>query len=90
MTRTSRLDQQQSEVRRVDGGTIAVSGSPGLVRSLLELDLLDELQLLIHPVVAGESRKRLFADDAALRRLALISAQSTSSGVVIAHYRPVR
>ncbi|MFF0425503.1 dihydrofolate reductase family protein [Streptomyces sp. NPDC004520] len=73
-----------------EGKDITVAGSPTLVRSLLELDLLDELVLLIHPVVAGEGRKKLFADDAALKKLELVSAEPTSSGVIIATYRPVR
>jgi len=60
------------------------------VRSLLDLGLVDELTLLIHPVVAGGRRKKLFTDDAALTRLELIEAQPTSSGVIIASYRPVR
>jgi riboflavin biosynthesis pyrimidine reductase len=61
-----------------------------LVRALLELGLVDELTLLIHPVVAGGGRKKLFTDDAALTKLELIEAQPTSSGVIIASYRPVR
>ncbi|WP_049568513.1 dihydrofolate reductase family protein [Streptomyces sp. SBT349] len=73
-----------------EGKGISVAGSPTLVRSLLERDLLDELVLLIHPVIAGEGRRRLFAEDAALKKLALVSARPTSSGVVIATYRPVR
>lgn len=72
-----------------EGKDITVSGSPGLVRSLLAEDLLDELTLLIHPVVAGGGRKKLFADDAALTRLALVGAEPTSSGTIIATYRPV-
>ncbi|MGW8762586.1 dihydrofolate reductase family protein [Streptomyces sp. NPDC055815] len=73
-----------------EGKNITVAGSPTLVRSLLEQDLLDELVLLIHPVVAGEGRKKLFADDAALKKLELVSARPTSSGVIIATYRPER
>ncbi|MFI7006647.1 dihydrofolate reductase family protein [Streptomyces sp. NPDC050145] len=73
-----------------EGKDITVAGSPTLVRSLLELDLLDELVLLIHPVVAGEGRKKLFEDDTALKKLELVSAEPTSSGVIIATYRPVR
>ncbi|MFJ5831886.1 dihydrofolate reductase family protein [Streptomyces sp. NPDC093089] len=73
-----------------EGKNITVAGSPTLVRSLLERDLLDELVLLIHPVVAGEGRAKLFADDAALKKLELVSARPTSSGVIIATYRPVR
>ncbi|MEU5312493.1 dihydrofolate reductase family protein [Streptomyces sp. NPDC021562] len=78
------------ELKAGEGKDITVAGSPTLVRSLLEQDLLDELVLLIHPVVAGEGRKKLFADDAALKRLELVSAQPTSSGVIIATYRPAR
>jgi len=46
-----------------EGKDISVAGSPGLVRSLVDLGLLDELTLLVHPVVAGSGRKRLFGDD---------------------------
>lgn len=77
-------------LKETEGGTISVAGSPGLVRSLLDQGLLDELVLLIHPVVAGEGRKKLFADDTALKKLELVSTQPTSSGVIIAAYRPLR
>jgi dihydrofolate reductase len=79
-----------SELRQRDGGTIGTAGSPTLVRSLFDAGLLDELTLLIHPVVAGGGRKRLFADDAALTKLDLTASQPTSSGVIIATYRPLR
>jgi dihydrofolate reductase len=77
-------------LRRQDGGTIGVGGSPSLVRSLIGLGLLDELTLMISPVVAGGGRKRLFTDDAALTTFELVEAQPTSSGTLIATYRPVR
>ncbi|MFF7888556.1 dihydrofolate reductase family protein [Streptomyces sp. NPDC007896] len=78
------------ELKAGEGKDITVAGSPTLVRSLLEQDLLDELVLLIHPVVAGEGRKKLFTDDAPLKKLQLVSARPTSSGVIIATYRPTR
>ncbi|MFC5908748.1 dihydrofolate reductase family protein [Streptacidiphilus monticola] len=78
------------DLKAQEGKDITVAGSPTLVRSLLEQDLLDELVLLIHPVVAGGGRRKLFADDAALKKLELVSAQPTSSGVIIATYRPTR
>jgi riboflavin biosynthesis pyrimidine reductase len=56
---------------------------------LLDQGLLDELTLMISPVVAGGRRKRLFADDAALTNLELVEAQPTSSGALIATYRPI-
>ncbi|HEY2262261.1 MAG TPA: dihydrofolate reductase family protein [Streptosporangiaceae bacterium] len=77
-------------LREQPGGSIGVGGSPSLVRSLLEAGLLDELTLMISPVVAGGGRQRLFPDDAALTRLELVSAEPTSSGTVIVSYRQGR
>lgn len=79
-----------AELRQEDGGTIGTAGSPSLVRSLIGQGLLDELTLMISPVVAGGGRKRLFADDATLTRFELAHAQPTSSGAIIATYRPAR
>jgi dihydrofolate reductase len=79
-----------ADLRQQDGGSIGTAGSPTLVRSLTDQGLLDELTLMISPVVAGGGRKRLFPDDAALTRFELIEAQPTSSGALIATYRPIR
>jgi dihydrofolate reductase len=79
-----------AELRQQEGGTIGTAGSPTLVRSLIEQGLVDELTLMVSPVVAGGSRKRLFPDDAALTKFDLVEARGTSSGAVIATYRPVR
>lgn len=78
-----------AELREQDGGTIGTAGSPTLVRSLIDLGLLDELTLMISPVVAGGGRARLFPDDAALTNFELLEARPTSSGTVIATYRPL-
>ena len=69
------------------GKNIMVNGSATLVRSLLRADLLDELRLFVHPVVAG-SGMRLF-DDATHADLALTQAQAYPSGVVSLTYRSV-
>ena len=79
-----------SELRQQDGGTIGTAGSPTLVMSLIEQGLLDELTLVISPVFAGSGLKRLVPDDAARTRFELVEAQGTSSGAVIATYRPAR
>ena len=60
-----------------------------LVRSLLEQDLLDELILLVHPVVAGNG-KRLFKDGDSLKRLKLLSSKTTRTGTVILTYQPLQ
>ncbi|UQN09188.1 dihydrofolate reductase family protein [Deinococcus sp. QL22] len=70
------------------GKNIAVQGSPTLVNSLIQHDLLDELTLYIHNVVAYHGR-RLF-DGGQLKRFDLIRSQSTRSGIVIATYHPRR
>jgi class 3 adenylate cyclase/dihydrofolate reductase len=77
-----------TEIRRLKaqaGGDLLVYGSGELVAGLLELDLVDELQILLFPVILG-SGKRLFRDDAELRYLRLQSVSTTSSGVVILTY----
>jgi len=48
-----------ARLREEPGGSICVGGSPSLVRSLLEAGPLDELTLMISPVVPGGGRKRL-------------------------------
>jgi dihydrofolate reductase len=79
-----------ADLKQQDGGTIGTAGSPTLVRSLVEHGLLDELTLMISPVVAGGGRARLFPDDGPLRSFELVEAQPTSSGAVIATYRLTR
>lgn len=53
------LAQEISRLKQQPGKNIGISGSPSLVQSLLQSDLLDELILMIHPVVVGRG-KRLF------------------------------
>ena len=67
------------------GKDLHVIGSPGLVQTLMALGLVDELRLMIDPVLVGGG-KRLFRDDGALRRLRLADSQVTSTGAIIATY----
>ena|SRR5687768_57545 len=76
-----------SKLKQQPGKNIGVSGSPTLVRSLLQEDLLDELKLMIHPVIVGPG-KRLFKEDGALKKLQLVDSKVTSKGVVILTYQP--
>jgi dihydrofolate reductase len=76
-----------TKLKQQPGKNIGVAGSPTLVRSLLQMDLIDELILMIHPVVAG-SGKRLFADGSALKRMRLVDSTTTRTGVIIARYQP--
>jgi dihydrofolate reductase len=80
------IAQQIAWLKRQPGKNIGVAGSPTLVRSLLRDDLLDELTLMVHPVVAGRG-KRLFEDGAPLKRLRLADSRITGSGVAVLSYQ---
>jgi dihydrofolate reductase len=81
------ISEAITKLKQQPGKNIGVAGSPTLVRSLLLNDLLDELTLMIHPVVVG-SGKRLFNDPSELKRLKLVGSQVTTTGVVILTYQP--
>ena len=83
------LAEAIARLKQQPGKSIGVAGSPTLVQSLLQSDLLDELTLMVHPVVVGRG-KRLFKDEGDLKRLKLVATQTTSTGVVILTYQPRR
>jgi dihydrofolate reductase len=67
-------------------GDIVVHGSATLARSLIEQDLVDELRLMVFPVVLGAG-ERLFGDTSDKKALQLDSARTVGDGVVILIYR---
>jgi dihydrofolate reductase len=75
------------QLREKDGGNLLVMGSPTLVRTLLRESLVDELRLMIEPVLLGGG-KTIFPDDGALRTLELVSAVTSGTGVQVCTYRP--
>jgi dihydrofolate reductase len=79
------IAQAVRALKQQDGGDLHVIGSTQLVQSLFEHDLVDELRLMIDPVVVGGG-KRLFRDDRALRPLRLVDSQVTSKGAILATY----
>jgi dihydrofolate reductase len=81
------LAERLAELKAQPGLNIGMSGSSALIRWLIQNDLLDELTLMIHPVVVGKGR-RLWGDDDALKRLQLADSKTTSTGVVILKYVP--
>jgi dihydrofolate reductase len=68
-----------------EGKDLHIIGSPGLFQTLLVLGLVDELRLMIDPLVVGGG-KRLFRDDGAHCPLRLADSQVTSTGAIIATY----
>lgn len=80
------LAEEVVRLKAQPGGELQVSGSTRLARSLVELDLVDEYRLWIHPVLLGTG-ERLFERTPA-RALQLVATTTTSTGVVVATYRP--
>ena len=68
-----------------DGLGLTLLGSGALLRALLAEDLVDELLLLVHPIVLGAGQ-RMFAADGPHARLRLVDATPTGAGVIIAQY----
>ncbi len=81
------LTEIVTALKNQPGRDIQVPGSPRLVWSLLQADLLDELNLMVHPVVLG-SGARLFPPSASRVPLTLIGSRTLGSGVVSLSYRP--
>ncbi len=76
------LPDEIAKLHREVDGTILVAGSAQLVQGLLEHDLIDELRLMVFPVVLGEG-KRLFGDVSAKKPLRLTDTKIVGDGVVI-------
>ena len=76
-----------SDLKARAGGELQVHGSGALIRWLLENDLVDEIDLLIVPVILGQGT-RLFPDTGPDTKLDLVDSRTTPKGVTIQVYRP--
>jgi dihydrofolate reductase len=86
---TARIVRDISEIRTLKqqpGKAVYVVGGPGLVASLVNADLLDELHLIVHPVLTGGGTA-LFGGIAERQALDLVSAEPAASGRVHLTYR---
>jgi dihydrofolate reductase len=79
--------EEISRLKQQPGKDISISGSGSLVRSLLKDGLIDELRLMVHPVVVG-SGKRLFEEGGERIALVLVDSKMFSTGVVYLTYAP--
>ena len=81
------LAEEVGKLRSRYDGDIVVHGSRQLAQFLLEHDLVDELRLMVFPVVLGTG-KRLFGDARAKKRLRLVDSKTVGDGVAILVYQP--
>ena len=71
------------------GGGIVIAGSIQLVRTLIEHDLVDELRLMIYPVVLGDG-ERLFVETSDKKPMRLVESRTLDDGLVYLTYQRVR
>jgi dihydrofolate reductase len=83
------LTEEIRRLKREIDGQILVYGSTQLVQTLIEHELVDELRLMVHPVVIGAG-KRLFGELSGKKPLRLVDTRRVGDGVVIHTYEPVR
>ena len=83
------LAEAVAKVRDQYDGDVVVHGSPQLVQALIDQDLVDELRLMVFPVVLG-SGKPLFGNTADKKTLKLTDSQTVGDGVAILVYEPAR
>jgi dihydrofolate reductase len=81
------LKEEVSRIRDEVDGDIVVHGSAQLVHGLIENDLVDELRLMVFPVVLG-SGKRVFAETSDKKRFELADSKAVGDGIAILTYRP--
>ncbi|MEU8041396.1 dihydrofolate reductase family protein [Streptosporangium sp. NPDC049078] len=75
------------KLRETEGGDLVLMGSPTLARTLLSEDLVDELRLIVMPVILGGG-KTIFPDDGGLRTFELVSTVTSEAGTNVCVYRP--
>lgn len=83
------LAEEVADLKNTEGGDILVYGSATLVKGLLHHDLIDELHLMLYPVVVGGGLK-LFDDNLELKNFGLKSSVTLDNGVTILELLPVK
>ncbi|MER5862242.1 dihydrofolate reductase family protein [Kitasatospora sp. NPDC002040] len=75
------------ELRAAEGGDLALMGSPTLARTLLSEGLVDELRLIVMPVIVGGG-KTIWPTDGTHQAFELVSTETSAAGVNVCTYRP--
>jgi len=82
------IAEEVSKLKQQQGGDLAIFGSSDLTVSLLEMGLVDELRIMMNPVVLG-SGKRLFEGIHDTLKLKLLKTKTFRSGNVLLYYQPI-
>jgi dihydrofolate reductase len=82
------VTEEVARLRQEQDGDIVVHGSARLVQTLIEHDLVDELRLMVFPVVLGGG-KRLFGETSDKKTMRLVDSKMVGDGVAILTYEPL-
>ena len=81
------VPEEVSKLKQESGKNILIGGSGALAKSLIEHGLIDEIRMLVHPIVVGKG-KRLFEGANESIDLKLVDTRAFGSGVVALTYQP--
>src|SRR5215207_1962928 len=84
---SANVAEEIAKLKEQPGGNIGMSGSATLVEWLLHEGLLDELRLMVHPIVVGSGR-RLFESGKGPKPMELVESKTLGTGVLDLTYRP--
>jgi dihydrofolate reductase len=83
------LAEEVKKLKQQPGKDLAIFGSPGLAASLMNLGLIDEYKLTVHPIILGNGISA-FANNTTKSTLKLLDSKTLKSGVLTLHYTTVR
>lgn len=79
------IEEEVNNLKQQSGKDLVIFGSPGLAKSLMNLGLIDEYQITLHPVIMGVGIS-LFEGNTQMSNLKLLESKTLGSGVVTLHY----
>jgi len=82
------IPEEIARLKQQPGKNLAVAGGAGLARSFIQMGLVDDYQIIVHPVILGVG-KPLFQDMARMN-LRLLDTRPYRSGAVLLHYQPAK
>ena len=83
------INEEILKLKEQPGSNILIAGSIALTQTLLQSNLIDELRLMIHPVILGSGR-RLFENITDMKNLNLLWSKNLPKGVILLCYEPVK
>jgi dihydrofolate reductase len=81
------IPEEIEKLKQEPGLDMVIYGSASLIQTLTNLGLIDEYQILVHPVLLGDG-KPLWSDISQKVRLKLVQTKTHPSGVVVLYYQP--